>query len=285
MRIPVPRNNSNLLKTIGKYTIVKAIGKGSFGTVYLVSDPDSPAPLVLKSVSLKGMTAKEQKATHNEVKVLKLLKHPNIIAFEASHVIDGSLCVVMEYAPGGDLGELISKQAKAGTRFPEELVRRWLAEIVSAMAHCHHELHLLHRDLKPANIFVGKGGALKLGDFGISKTLAASKAFAATTCGTPLYMSPELAKGACYDRGADVWAVGCVLYELMSLKPPWVDQVGNGGITGLMRIINQSSLDLEPLRAHYSSELVALLASLLAKPASARPSLGHVLNTDRKSVV
>ena len=264
---------------IGKYTKLKAIGKGSFGTVYLVSDPDHPSPLVLKSVSLKGMTAKEQKATHNEVKVLKLLKHPNIIAFEASHVIDGNLCVVMEYASGGDLGEAIAKQAKLGKRFPEEQVRRWLAEIVSAMAHCHHDLHLLHRDLKPANIFIGKGGALKLGDFGISKTLAASKAFAATTCGTPLYMSPELAKGACYDRSADVWAVGCVLYEIMSLAPPWVDKVGNGGISGLMKIINQSSLDLQPLRAHYSSELVALLASLLAKPASARPSLGHVLTT------
>lgn len=264
-------------KQIGKYQRIKAIGKGSFGEVWLVSDPARPEPLVLKEVSLKGLTAKERKATMNEVAVLKRLLHDNIISFVSSEVIDGSLCVLMEYAPGGDLAKLIVEQKKTGKKFPEEQIRRFLAEIVSAMAYCHHELHLLHRDLKPANIFIGKGGKLQLGDFGISKTLAASKAFARTQCGTPLYMSPELASGACYDRSADTWAVGCVLYELMTLTPPWVDQVGNGGITGLMRCINGSSLNLEPLRAHYSPELVALLSSLLAKPASARPSLGHVL--------
>ena len=78
--------------------------------------------------------------------------------------------------------------------------------------------------------------------------------------GTPIYMSPELCRGARYDRSADVWAVGCVLYELMALSAPWVDQVApTGGISGLMRAITNGRLNLSPLRSHYSAEVPTVL--------------------------
>jgi len=268
-------------KQRGKYTKVKPIGKGAFGDVFLVSTPNEPEQLVLKEVSLANMGAVERKSTMNEVNILKKLNHPHIIAFKESFVVDQTLCVVMEFAADGDLAGLIEKQKKTGRRFPEATVLRLLAEVVSAMGYCHHELHLLHRDLKPQNIFLGKGGAVKLGDFGISKIMAASRAMAQTQCGTPLYMSPELCKGARYDRGADVWSVGCVLYEIMALAPPWMDKMNApgvpGGISGLMKVITTSTLNLAPLRAHYSQELCSLLNSLLAKAASARPALNSVL--------
>ena len=230
---------------------------------------------------MKGMSQRDKKSTMNEVTVLKKLSHPNIVAFHESFIESETLCVVMEFAPGGDLGNAIAMQKKTGKRFPESTVLRYLAEIVSAMAYCHHDLHLLHRDLKPQNIFIGRGGACKLGDFGISKVMAASKAMAQTQCGTPLYMSPELCRGARYDRGADCWAVGCVLYELMALAPPWMDRVGGpnapGGISGLMRLITNNALNLAPLRAHYSPELCGLLGTLLTKVPAERPSLANVL--------
>jgi len=281
------RNNANN-KQRGAYTKSKPIGKGAFGDVFLVtknSGPEQknfmPEPLVLKEVSMKGMNARDQKSTMNEVDILKRLDHPNIIAFHESFVDGDTLCVVMEYAPGGDLSHAIAMQKKTGKRFPETTVLRYIAEIASAMAHCHHDLHLLHRDLKPQNIFIGKGGALKLGDFGISKVMAASRAMAQTQCGTPLYMAPEICRGARYDRGADVWACGCVLYELMALAAPWMDRMSGpnapDGISGLLKLITNNSLNLTPLRAYYSAELCTLLGSLLAKSAAERPSLATVL--------
>jgi len=278
---PALRNNGSNNKQRGVYTKVKAIGKGAFGEVFLVTKPGSSEQLVLKEVSMKGMNPRDKKSTMNEVTVLKKLSHPNIVAFHESFVESDVLCVVMEYAPGGDLGNAIAIQKKTGKRFPEATVLRYLAEIVSAMAYCHHDLHLLHRDLKPQNIFIGRGGACKLGDFGISKVMAASKAMAQTQCGTPLYMAPELCRGARYDRGADCWAVGCVLYELMALAPPWMDRVGGpnapGGIGALLRLISNNTLNLAPLRAHFSPELCNLLGSLLAKAPENRPSLEAIL--------
>jgi len=99
-----------------------------------------------------------------------------------------------------------------------------------------------------------------------------------TKCGSPVYMSPELCAGRPYDRGCDAWALGCVLYEMMSLAVPWVDQLPQRhGILGLMRLICSGSLDLSPLRQHYSAELCSVLAVLLRKQRQHRPSFRRLL--------
>ena len=259
------------------YVKLRAIGKGSFGSVFLVKHQKTGEQLVMKEVSLKGLSLKEQKATMNEVTVLKKLNHANIIGYKESFCSGDVLCICMEWAPGGDLGSLIA--SRKGSRIPEPQLLKIFYELTSALAYCHHDLHMLHRDLKPQNIFIGADGSAKLGDFGLSKVLAASMALAATQCGTPLYMSPELCEGISYNRGADVWALGCILYELMSLTPPWLDQMGRapGGISGLMRRIRSSTLNTAALRPHYSAELVALLESLLCKAPERRPALASVL--------
>ena len=153
----------------------------------------------------------------------------------------------------------------------------------------HHDLKLLHRDLKPQNVFlkedVSKGridsSQIKLGDFGISKMLAASQGLAQTQCGTPLYMSPEMCRGESYTRAADVWALGCIMYELMTLDAPWLRQMGPHGLRGvdaLMKHISNVELQIDrrALRAHYSSELCGLLMALVAPVAEHRPSLRSV---------
>ena len=187
MRLVTPQlaNKQLANKTRGEYTKVKQVGKGAFGSVFLVTGPGGTTeePLVLKEVSLAGMSAKERKSTMNEYEVMKKLKHQNIVAFREAFVAGSTLCLVMEYAQAGDLASLIDRQKKSGKRFAEETVWRLLGEMVSALSYCHHELHLLHRDLKPANILLGKGDTVKLGDFGISKLLNASKALAQTQCG------------------------------------------------------------------------------------------------------
>ncbi len=149
-----------------KYRKLKKLGSGSFGTVFLVEDA-SRARFVLKEVDLRGLPLKEQRATMNEVKVLQRLRHKHIVSYHDSFIsAEGRLCIIMEWAAGGDIGALIAARKKAGKRFTEAEILRLLHQMASALAYCHHEAKLLHRDLKPANIFLGANGEVKVGDFG-----------------------------------------------------------------------------------------------------------------------
>ena len=159
---------------------------------------------------------------------------------------------------------------------------RFTYQICDALSYCHRDLKLLHRDLKPANIFLSASGQVKVGDFGISRFLSASEALAHTQCGTPLYMSPEMARGQSYSRAADAWAVGCIMYEMMTLTAPWIGQLGaraaEGGVPGLMRRISRDALQTAGLHRHYSNSLVALLSALCAREPQNRPNLASVLD-------
>ena len=258
------------------YTKVKKIGSGSFGSCFLATSSATDETIVLKECDLRGLGNKELRIAREEVKVLQRLRHPNIVSYRDSYVAPNNtkLTIAMEYAAGGDIGGLINSHIKAGTRFAEQQVWKILAQSVDALAYCHHDLHLLHRDIKPENIFLSADGDVKIGDFGMSRTLASTGAFACTKVGTPLYMSPEIASGRPYDTSADVWALGCVAYAMMALQPPWIDVIGrrNANLMQLMRLIQSRPLNLAPLKPHYSPELCALVGSMVARSAGARPS-------------
>ena len=265
-------------KGLGAYSKIKALGAGSFGDVYLVKEVATGARAVLKEVELKGLASKYLKAAHDEVTVLQRMKHHHIIGYRDSSVQGSLLLIVMEFADGGDLGNLIRQQEARGEPLAEDRVRKIVAQAVDALAYCHHTLHLLHRDLKPDNIFLTAAGDVKVGDFGVAKTLLATNAMAQTKCGTPLFMSPELMSGMPYDRSADVWAFGCVLYNVLTLAAPWIDRVSEmGGMMALMRLVCHSELDLNRVQGRYSAELISLLEQLLSKRAAERPSFKDVI--------
>ena len=168
-----------------RYTKIRQIGSGTFGSCWLVADAVKGTTLVMKEVSLKNLPVNEQRATKHEVKVLQAVKHPNCIAYMDSFVCtstrnDAKLCICMEWASGGDLASLISRHKRVGKRFAEPEILRFIYQISNALSYCHHELKLLHRDLKPANIFLSASGDVKVGDFGISRFLSASGALAHT---------------------------------------------------------------------------------------------------------
>ena len=281
--------------TAGNYTKIKELKVHGSASVCLVRHTlRGGETLLLKEVACNGLSPTELKATLQEIAILENVSHPNIIALrdafghdlldaEQQHHQMGqtlSLGIITEYLPGGDLQTLIQakldESQKSGrltgvVPFPESTVVQWASQLGEALSYLHSTALLLHRDIKPQNIFLSADHqTVKLGDFGLSKILAHSKDMATSQVGTPLYMSPELCAGKEYDRGADLWALGCTLFEVMSLRPPWheharADGRMAGGLMGLLRLIMTSSLDVGSLRKHYSAELCAFLSSLLAR--------------------
>merc|ERR1719188_2521570 len=176
----------------------------------------------------------------------------------------------MDFAEGGDLYNWISKTRKAGQALPESQIVRWFTQSSLALKHL-HERHVLHRDLKSQNIFLTGSGRLRIGDFGIAKILDSTAAFAKTTIGTPYYLSPEICKELPYSWGSDVWAMGCILYEMASLRVPF----DAANIRALVAKITRGPTPALPSR--YSPELQRLCGDLLQREEKKRPSSMDVL--------
>ena len=160
---------STALGAIGAYTKLQAIGKGSFGQIWLVKHTQKGGEaVVLKEVHLKKLSPNEVKAAKLELEVLQKMKHEHIIGFVNTFEVEGITGLLMEYAPAGDLATAITKRIKnAKTRFPESEVTTFCVQLASALGYMHDTLQLVHRDVKPANIFMCPNGDVKLGDFGL----------------------------------------------------------------------------------------------------------------------
>ena len=196
-----------------RYELLRSVGAGAFGHVYLARRREDDARVAVKKVELAGMDADARADTRNEVEVLRRLSHVNVVRYHEARVERRVLHIVMEYVSGGDLAARLRDDPPES--FTEDRVMRLFAQICLALRHL-HDRGVLHRDLKTANIFVAEGDVVKLGDFGISKVLGSRSGFCSTVCGTPFYLSPEMCAGRRYDAKSDVWALGCVLYELCS---------------------------------------------------------------------
>jgi serine/threonine protein kinase len=224
----------------------------------------------MKLIDLSKMNKKERTSSLNEAKVLSSLTHLNVINYVDSFLSRKTehLCIVMEYAEGGDLSNRI-KQAK-GKHFSEEQVLDWFIQTCLAVAYCHKK-RVLHRDIKSQNIFLTDEGVIKVGDFGISRVLQNTCDCAHTFVGTPYYLSPELVQERPYNSMSDVWALGVVLYELMALKHPFNATDMKGLMYKILRVI------YDPPPLIYSSELRAIVSKLLQKEPNKRPKVSSIL--------
>ncbi|XP_035770510.1 serine/threonine-protein kinase Nek5-like isoform X2 [Neolamprologus brichardi] len=202
------------------YEVIRQIGQGAFGKAFLVKDKGGGGntQCVVKEISLRKMSAKEKESSNKEVTLLSKMKHPNIVTFIRSFQERGSLYIVMEYCDGGDLMKKINIQR--GVPFTEEQIVDWFVQICLGLKHI-HDRKILHRDIKAQNIFLTNGGMkAKLGDFGIARMLNNTMELARTCVGTPYYLSPEICENRPYNNKTDIWSLGCVLYELCTLKHP-----------------------------------------------------------------
>ncbi|XP_037686918.1 serine/threonine-protein kinase Nek1 isoform X4 [Choloepus didactylus] len=251
-----------------KYVRLQKIGEGSFGKAILVKSKEDGRQYVIKEINISRMSSKEREESRREVAVLANMKHPNIVQYRESFEENGALYIVMDYCEGGDLFKRIN--AQKDILFQEDQILDWFVQICLALKHV-HDRKILHRDIKSQNIFLTKDGTVQLGDFGIARVLNSTVELARTCIGTPYYLSPEICENKPYNNKSDIWALGCVLYEMCTLKHAF--EAGNMKNL-VLKIISGS---FPPVSLHYSYDLRNLLSQLFKRNPRDRPSVNSIL--------
>ncbi|XP_069507703.1 serine/threonine-protein kinase 36 [Ambystoma mexicanum] len=198
-----------------RYQVLEMVGEGSFGRVYKGRRKQSGQVVALKFIPKVGRLEKELKNLVREIDIMRGLRHPNIIRMLDSFETDKEVVVVTDYAEG-ELFQILEDDGN----LPEEQVQDIACQLVSALYYLHSH-RILHRDMKPQNILLGKGGVVKLCDFGFARSMSIHTLVLTSIKGTPLYMSPELVEEKPYDHTSDLWSMGCILYELSVGTPPF----------------------------------------------------------------
>lgn len=251
---------------MNKYQIIRSLGSGAAGTVHLARDKVTNQQLAIKEINIESKDSLNH--TLNEIENMKKLQHPNIVRYHNSYQEGNKLYIVMEYIDGGDLASYI---ADRNTRFlTEDVILRIFIQIVLGLRYI-HEHKIVHRDLKPQNIFITRVGVVKIGDFGVSRSLDRSSELMKTLVGTPYYLSPEIWNHEPYNSKTDIWSLGCILYELCALKKPYKASNINQLIVA---IFNGS---YEPLTKRYTENLRELVSDMLQQDPSKRPSAQMIL--------
>jgi tRNA A-37 threonylcarbamoyl transferase component Bud32/tetratricopeptide (TPR) repeat protein len=224
------------MKKIGKYEILGIIGKGGMGIVYKGLDPDIEREVAIKTIRvdtiMEGME-KEELLTRviREAKAAGRLTHPNIITIY-DVVRDKELTyIVMQYVDGSSLQALIES---GKTHSPQEIID--ILKPISDALDFAHRGGIVHRDIKPANILIDKTGKPFLADFGVARIETSTLTQAGTTVGTLSYMSPEQVKGQTVDKRSDIFALGVILYELLTRQKPFG---GDNMSTIVYRIVHE----------------------------------------------
>ncbi|NXE88100.1 NEK4 kinase, partial [Menura novaehollandiae] len=254
---------------LAAYCFLRAVGKGSYGEVSLARHRQDRKQYVIKKLNLKSASSRERRAAEQEAQLLSQLRHPNIVTYRESwQGDDGHLYIVMGFCEGGDLYHKLKEQK--GKLLPENQVVEWFVQIAMALQYL-HEKHILHRDLKTQNIFLTRTNIIKVGDLGIARVLENQYDMASTLIGTPYYMSPELFSNKPYNYKSDVWALGCCVYEMATLKHAFNAKDMN---SLAYRIIEGK---LPPMPKDYSPQLVAIIQTMLSKKPEERPSVKSIL--------
>ncbi|VFV25459.1 serine threonine-protein kinase [Lynx pardinus] len=252
-----------------KYDVIKAIGEGAFGKAFLAKRTSDSKHCVIKEIDFAKMPTQEKAASTKEVVLLAKMKHPNIVTFFSSFQENNRLFIVMEYCDGGDLMKRIHRQR--GVLFSEDQILSWFVQISLGLKYI-HDRKILHRDIKAQNIFLSKNGMVaKLGDFGIARVLNNSMELARTCIGTPYYLSPEICQNKPYNNKTDIWSLGCVLYELCTLKHPFE---GNNLHQLVLKICQAH---FAPISPRFSHDLQALISQLFEVSPRDRPSINSIL--------
>lgn len=250
------------------YVDGKKVGEGAAGEVFLATDSRTNAKIAIKKMQLNPQNAK---LLITEIGIMRTSKHPNIVEYIDSFLVDNDkLWVVMEFMGGGCLTEVLEQFEHV--QMTEAQIAFACLESLRGLAYI-HSLHRIHRDIKSDNILLGSDGTVKLADFGYAAQLTQQKQKRNTIVGTPYWMAPELIKGQAYDQKVDIWSLGIMAMEMCEGEPPYMEfpplralfLITTKGIPGLK----------DPSK--WSPDLVDFIAKCLNKESDLRPDAASLL--------
>ena len=255
--------------SLKEFELLNKIGEGAYSQVFKVLRRSDREVYALKKVYMTKLKPKEKNNALNEIRILASVNHPNVISYKEAFFDNESecLCIIMEYADGGDLYQRILEYKKKQSLMSENFLWHILIKLARALKVL-HELNIMHRDIKSANVFLSKDGKVKLGDMNVSKV--AKEGMNHTQTGTPYYASPEVWRDDPYDIKSDIWSLGCVLYEAAGLRPPFQAE----DMKSLYKKVIKGSFS--PL-TEYSSDFNSIISLLLTLDPKRRPSASEIL--------
>ena len=264
----------------GRYQVLRKLGAGAFGTVYKAKDKLLGRMVAIKTIRLEGLAAAGASLEElmerftREAQVSAQLKHPNIVTIYDIGNADGLTYLAMEFIDGVGLEKLIASEGRLGLERAASIG----AQVADALDFAHRN-NVVHRDIKPANIMIEAGDRVKVTDFGIAKVTNSGEHLTMTgsLLGTPSYMSPEQARGGELDGRSDLFAVGCVLYEMLAGQKAF----RGDSITGLIfKIITEEPPSLREMDFEIPDEIVRIIARSMSKAPETRYQTGRELADD-----
>lgn len=253
---------SEIPRTFGRYEVLRLLGRGAVGEVYLARDPVLGREVAVKTLSgLAALPVKDQEEARarflREARAAAVLSHPNIVTIHDVGQLDGTPFIAMEYLKGTSLDHYV----KPGHLLPVVKVLEIGVAAAAALEEAHRK-GMVHRDIKPANLVLLDDGTLKVADFGLAKGVESSLTAADTLLGTPNYMSPEQVSGKPLDGRSDLFSLAVSLFELLAGQRPFG---GDTVASVLYRIVNDAPTPLLKLRADLPAELGPFFEKVLAK--------------------
>lgn len=259
------------IERLGPYRIERLLGRGGMGAVYAGVHQETGQRAAIKVLAeMLATDARFRARFHGEVEALKRLRHKNIVTLQGYGEEEGQLYFVMDLVDGPSL----EAELRSGRRFAWQEVVDIGVQVCAALKHA-HDHGVIHRDLKPANLLLLEDGTVKLTDFGIAKFFGGSSlTLSGSMIGTPDYMSPEQIEGQSATPRSDLYSLGCVLYALLSGKPPFV----GGSVTSVMdRVRSETPRPLRLVAPQTPQELDEIIAQLLRKTPEERVATPQLL--------
>ncbi|XP_030013148.1 serine/threonine-protein kinase Nek10 [Sphaeramia orbicularis] len=264
------------IRVINGYSILDHLGTGAFGSVFKVQKQSSQNLLALKEVNLHNPAfGKDKRSRDSNVDkiiseltiIKKQMTHPNIVKYYKTFLEGDKLYIVMELIEGVPLAEHFNSLKEKQQHFTEERIWNVFIQMCLSLRYLHKEKRIVHRDLTPNNIMLGEKDKVTITDFGLAKQKQESSKLTSVV-GTILYSCPEVVKNEPYGEKADIWALGCILYQMATLQPPFYS-------TNMLSLASKIvEAQYEPVEeGRYSERVTDMIRWCLSPDAEQRPDI------------
>ena len=259
-----------------KFNVIEKLGKENLErSVYKVESEKDHNIYIIKKIEILGLKEEEKNKIMNEAKILENINHKNIVKLIDYDQDNEYFNILMEYCKGNDLEKFIEIHKEKNEKIKESIICNIVLGICLGLEEIHKK-NIIHRDVKPANIIIDDNYQIKIVDFGVSKKIENNNILTKYV-GTSYYMAPEIIKGEKYNHKVDIWAFGCIIYELLTLKVCFQDEnllaLFNKIINGIHENINSKE---------YNPKWKDLVDLLLKKNYNERPDIKEIKNIIQK---